>query len=420
MRIVFYNPQASVVIGTTLYNWLLGIFSYNKYLYLIKNKPIYQDNLIFFIDSNGTSLLPKWLGKIVHPKMELYFWLFINHISPFKVTILTSPKDISKNDILIGFSVNLLDNSKSDLSTLSKIKCIKLFHLTHFIQNTTLISENAKRIKVNYFFAENNLFKNSPYFRKYFNWYKKDVYTLPFAFRDQFKETAPFSSRKNKAMAIGTVVDVGTTESSNKFKHFTSFFKTTIIQPMRYSIYSERQKNKLYIDSYISELYENKQKTESKTQIERLSNAIFNATKATKRTYFSFSMTDIFNKYKMFVNGEEISNLPGIGFVQGMACGCAYIAQNDPMYTDIGLIPDKHYISYDGTMTGLINKIKQFQNNPMKLREISESGRYFIRHHFSKVFIANHFFEDLYHFSNSNVKPNTNQILKCSFTQHEV
>ena len=42
----------------------------------------------------------------------------------------------------------------------------------------------------------------------------------------------------------------------------------------------------------------------------------------------------------------------GIGFVEGMACGSAYIGLDDPMYKDIGLIPGKHYIIY-GTLEDL-------------------------------------------------------------------
>ena len=52
----------------------------------------------------------------------------------------------------------------------------------------------------------------------------------------------------------------------------------------------------------------------------------------------------------MFVVPEEANDLPGIGFVEGMACGSAYIGLDDGMYKDIGLIPRKHYITYDGTL----------------------------------------------------------------------
>lgn len=419
MRVVFYNPQASVVIGTTLYNFLLGIFSYNKYAFLIKNKPSYQKKWFFFIDSNGTSLLPKWLGKYIRPKYEVYLWLLINRLNPFDVTVITNPNDISKDDILIGFSVGLLDNLDSDLESLSKIKCTKIFHLTHFIQNTKLLSMNAKKVKINYFFAENNLYKNSPYFRKHFSWYKKDVYTLPFVFRDQFIQKRPFSKRKNKTLAIGTVVDVNTTESNSKFIDFIKYYKTTIIQPMRYAIYLEKNKIKKYLDSYISEIYETKQKTVVKSPLDRLLNALFNATKATKRKYYAFSMTDTFNAYKMFINGEEINNLPGIGFVEGMACGSAYIGQDDAMYRDIGLIPNKHYIAYDGTMQGLIQIIKKYQKNTKELERIAQRGSVFIRHHFSGAIVSSNFFEDLYQYSISN-SIKSKRILKCTFTDYEV
>ena len=64
-------------------------------------------------------------------------------------------------------------------------------------------------------------------------------------------------------------------------------------------------------------------------------------------------MVEKFNEYKMCLVGEEILGVPGIGYVEGMACGCAYIGLDSPMYRNLGLIPGVHYISYDGTKEGL-------------------------------------------------------------------
>jgi hypothetical protein len=62
-----------------------------------------------------------------------------------------------------------------------------------------------------------------------------------------------------------------------------------------------------------------------------------------------FNIDDEYNKYKMFINAEEVIGLPGIGFVEGMACGTAYIGLRPPMYEDIGMEDRVHYIGYDGS-----------------------------------------------------------------------
>ena len=43
-----------------------------------------------------------------------------------------------------------------------------------------------------------------------------------------------------------------------------------------------------------------------------------------KREYYKFDIVKLFNGYQMFVCPEEICDLPGIGFIEGMACGCLY------------------------------------------------------------------------------------------------
>ena len=63
----------------------------------------------------------------------------------------------------------------------------------------------------------------------------------------------------------------------------------------------------------------------------------------------------------MFAVPEELGDLPAIGFVEGMACGCAYFGLDDPMYRDLGMEPGVHYVAYDGTVQGLADKVRFYQ-----------------------------------------------------------
>ena len=64
-----------------------------------------------------------------------------------------------------------------------------------------------------------------------------------------------------------------------------------------------------------------------------------------------------FNEYKMCLIGEEILGVPGIGFVEGMACGCAYFGKRG-YYEDYGMKEGVHYIAYDGSPDDLLEKRK--------------------------------------------------------------
>jgi spore maturation protein CgeB len=92
-----------------------------------------------------------------------------------------------------------------------------------------------------------------------------------------------------------------------------------------------------------------------------------------------FNIVDEYNKYKMFVNAEEVIGLPGVGFVEGMACGTAYIGLKSPMYEDIGMRDGVHYIGYDGSLEDLCKKIAYYQNHGEKLERIAENGYAFVR-----------------------------------------
>ena len=97
-----------------------------------------------------------------------------------------------------------------------------------------------------------------------------------------------------------------------------------------------------------------------------------------KKKYLSFDIVELYNDYKMCVVGEE-TELPGIGFVEGMGCGCAYIGQDLPFYRDIEMIPGKHFITYDGTAKDLKKKVSYYQKRPKELEKIAEEGRKFIQ-----------------------------------------
>ena len=109
-----------------------------------------------------------------------------------------------------------------------------------------------------------------------------------------------------------------------------------------------------------------------------------------QKKYYSFDMVEAFNSYKMCIVGEEILGIPGIGFVEGMACGCAYLGVDSPAYRDWGLVPGVHFISYDGSKEDLKAKIEYYQKdeNQEELEKIARTGCEYVRSHFNGEAVA--------------------------------
>lgn len=89
----------------------------------------------------------------------------------------------------------------------------------------------------------------------------------------------------------------------------------------------------------------------------------------------------------MFVSPEEESGAASINFMEGMACGTAYIGRPS-YYTAYGMIPGVHFIGYDGTLDDLKEKIRYYQERPELLAEIAAAGQEFVKKRFQPDLVA--------------------------------
>jgi hypothetical protein len=379
-----------------------------------------NSNLAIYYDNHDSSL-PRSIAKVFPIRLEIFLWCILNKVNPLNVSILNNIDNINDNDIFFSFSLRNLDRKYSGIENIANRKFIKVFHITHLVQNTSLIASNVKRLNIDYLVAENNLSKNSAFFREYFPFYKKDVYTLPFVYQERFKSNTNFKHRKNKAIATGTLVNINHTGNPKDFSDFYRYFKSDTLQPERNEIYLKKGKLVNYIDSYIGELYEKKLKKSNNNNIpKKVFNKVYNSVISTKRDYFKFDIVDKYNSYKMFINGEEINDLPGIGMVEGMACGAAYIGKRDAMYSDLGMIDKVHYIGYDGSIKDLKMKISYYQKHPEQLENIALKGMKLIRDKCNSKTAAQIFYNDLKNLvSQIKVKENSKANIqwKSSFTK---
>ena len=393
-RIVFVNLHA---------NWMLMrvamvyVFKYSAaikhgYLlkYLLEHPEKYQvcnyiNDRGFSLYTNGDGPLMKFLNKFSW--LENKITLRKNGIKPSSIPVLTKPSDIKEDDIVIAYNV-----CHEGLRSLKDIKAFKVLSMLHFHGRD---GEDAriKEADFNCFMNEVNLSKTSDIFRKY---YHTDLPWIvhPFVFAERFQNKKPFAERQNKCFSTGTI-------TYKKHEEFLSVYGDPCDQPARKFVKDNPEFFKDTVDCYSFDYLEDepgKRINPTDNAFIKLYKKFYNRTHVGKqKKYFSFDMVEKFNDYKMHLLGEEILGVPGIGFVEGMACGSAYIGLDSPMYRDLGLVPGVHYIAYDGTKEGLKTTVEFWQRaeNQEALECIANAGCEFVRKQWSGDKIAEAIFEQM-------------------------
>lgn len=419
MRLCFYNPHAVYnSIGITCLSKLAQSFGTDKnnlrthnmkYAFLLSFLQRNDPNTAIVVDGTGTSLgvllqeIPllrnNYLVNKTISSVEIYFWCFLNKINPFKQTIIFNKSKLSsKNDVLFSFAFCSYSFQNEKLLRKSIIKSFsgkKILHASHFYKSTKDFAKNIKKIGVKHMVAETDL-KKSSYFNKFFG-FIKEVYILPHVLREKYLNKSKFESRKNKCLALGTLVLESESDSSNR--DYIDFFKTNTLHPMRKILYENREKLVDIVDCFIN--FHNKERLEimtksgnySKNGIFRMAYDLFFLSEG--KEYHKMDIVKKYNEYKMFIAPEENIGLSSVNSVEGMACGCAYIGINHPMYSDLGMIDRKNYIAYDGSLLDLKKKIKYYQTHQRELAKIAVNGYKFSKKSFSENKVRNNFWNYL-------------------------
>ncbi len=364
--------------------------------YLLDHHEKYQvcnyiNDYGFSLYTNGGRKITKFLN--LFSGLENFITLKKNGINPNMIQVLRKPADIKSDDIVIAYNV-----CTSGLECLKDVNAFKALSMLHFHGR----KEEDARIKeagIDCLFCETDLSKTSEIFRKY---YHTDIPWIvhPFVFAERFKKIKPFAERQNKCFSTGTI-------TYKEHEEFLSVYHDSCDQPARKFVKDNPEFFKDTVDCYSSDYLEDnpgKKVNDSDNAIVKFYKRFYNRTHIGKqKKYFSFNMVEKFNDYKMHLLGEEILGVPGIGFVEGMACGSAYIGLDSPMYRDYGLIPGVHYIAYDGTKEGLKSTVEYWQRpeNQEKLEQIASSGCEFVRKNFNGEVVAQRLLERIIDMSKS-------------------
>lgn len=393
MRVVFINIHSSWML---LKNSAVLIFKNSaalKHKYLLDfllEHPDYEvatllNDRAFTIYTHGGNLFQRFLNLFA--KFEFKWILKKNGIDKKNITLLKSANDIRKDDIVILY--NLLSDTFRGAENIEGFKVVSFLHFHGNDKDSEIIKKAGAQVVFN----EVDLSKTCDLYKKY---YSLDLpwITIPFVPAPRFKRIKSFSERKNKAFSVGTI-------TYKTHKEFLDVYGDPCDQPIRKAVKDNPDFFNDTADCFSSDYNEDDNVKVIKSgdnKLVALYKKVYNRLhNGRQKKYFSFDMVEKFNEYKMHIVGEEILGIPGIGYVEGMACGSAYIGIDSPMYRDLGLVPGVHYIAYDGTKEGLKNTIEYWQRpeNQDKLEEIANNGYNFVRDNFNGTKVANNLFASI-------------------------
>ncbi len=396
MQVVFINPQTNAFLLRPLDYFVAGRPSSRKHFFLLKQMIERGDDVVVYVNARGSSW-NELLRHRVSPalrihihKAEAYVCLLLNGVSPRSVRVTSDPDAISDAAAVICYLH--YPNDFFDIERLSGRLVVSAnhYHAGRGIRANVALVEN---LCVAAFVAEANLHDQSDYFASHFGSIQKRVIVVPYTYREKFTNVTAFEARINRAVATGTVAPFPADDETARH------FRTSWLQPMRQIIYENRESITEQVDSFITQWGQDlpaKRRVSKRKLLGKLLDWYYDEViRAGQRNYYSFDMAALYNKYQMSVVPEEVTGLPAIGFVESMACGCAFIGIEHPMYADLGLRAGEHYISYDGTLQGLQAVVRHHQGRPEAVARIAAAGQAFVRDRLSPVAVAERFRQEL-------------------------
>lgn len=392
-RVIFINLHTSWMLvrnSQVIYFNTSAALKHRYILDYLLASPKYE--VCNFITKDGFSLVPNNAGVL----NKLHSLRFIenkhilkkNGIDPKIVTVLTDVSEVKPEDIVIIY--NIMGRTNYEAATI--MPAFKALSMIHF-HGLKTENELIEKADIQCYFNEVNLSKSSDLFNKYYH-VERPWIVIPFVFADRFKNIKPFSERQNKCFSTGTI-------TYKEHEEFLSVYSDPCDQPARKFVKDNPEYFNDTVDCYSYDYLEDdpgKKYVAGENWFVRLYKKYYNLRHVGKqKKYFSFDMVEKFNDYKMHLVGEEILGVPGIGFVEGMACGSAYIGLDSPMYRDYGLIPGVHYIAYDGTKEGLRQTVEYWQRleHQAELEQIAKNGCEFVRKNFCGPIVAEKLLDNL-------------------------
>lgn len=388
IRVVFVNLHGNEFLVKTLNKIIFkqSVAVKHRYLldYLLDRDDI---EVCTYINERGLSLSYTTRNRQLQSFrfMEHRIAMKKNGIPLSKVTVLKSETDLRPTDIIVVYAYY----GQTQLYWKNIPEGVRVICQIHF---GTKNADLERRFAPHAMYNESNLQKYSGMWRRDLPWFSGKFLTMPFVYEPRFQSKKPFTERKCKAVSVGTITYM---------PNIADYYGDPCAQPARRNCRVLAKECPDVIDSFNSDYLEDqhdvKRKPTSNPVIRVWRRLHDKFTVGHQKQYYSFNMVDKFNDYRIAVVGEEIMGIPGIGFVEAMACGCAYIGQTTGYYEEYGMREGEHYIGYDGTKEGLRATIEYWQRpeNQDALERIAATGCRFVRENFCGPKVAERLLESL-------------------------
>lgn len=377
MRIVFINLHSNEKMIKTLIKHVFKISVGKKHRFIL-DEMLNRGMVICNYVTKGSGhhdRIADAAYRFLYPLriVESKILLRMDGLSSQKIKTIYRIKDIRDDDMVILYSI------PDEYAGIEKIKAFKACSLLHAACDSNF-SEMYEKANIQCFYNEADLWKTSELFRRFNGNLHQPILVIPFVFEERFQRKRSFDERDNKAIAVGTI-------ASRMDDDFCSVYQDSCLQPIRRMILKEAPAMTAYYDCVSSEYGEGEERKIFRIEdnlAKKIYCQLWNLSHVgQQKNYFSFNMVDKFNQYKMAICGEEVIGVPGIGFVESMACGCAYIGCTKYDYASYGMIEGEHYIGYDGSLEDLKKKIVYYQDHGDELKRIADTGYEFASRNFT-------------------------------------
>lgn len=351
--LIIYNPHVDDFLATPPHFSLLKRRALKKYGFLLDGL-IKQDNRLnviidstisVFIPHKFFVVLPKPIREVI-VKFEFKQWVKINKFENY-INLINHSTDLS-NDILLAFSYkSAVGGFLQRIELFNKFQRT-VFHLSHYFVSTQVKADNLKLIKNLYLAGDSDITENS-YFQNFFSWYvDKPFLVLPFAISSRFQVIKSFELRKDSCVATGSFHDLTKELPHKNYLDFITATGSITYHPIRKEIFDNKEVIANKVGCYVSPYRDYAKKSKLAQFIKHFA--------VSQKKYFSIDIVERYNDYKFAVVGEELSGFPALGAFEAIACGCILIA--DPaFYKGTWLVENKHFIPYNGSLSGLLNSI---------------------------------------------------------------
>ena len=366
------NPHIDDFMACPVSFRLVGRKPLVKYGYLIEEQIRRFGAVDVLIDGTISSLfsqrifgcLPKIIRLFVL-REELRRWKKINNFMG-NVKIHWTPETITNRQNIYLFSYkNCTGHFESRRSYIEAFDR-KIVNLSHFMIRTLEKSKNARSLKNVVYTSEADL-SDQPFFTEYFGG-SNSVLPLAFCVASRFENKTPYQLRADRCAAVGSFHNLENERPSSFYKDVMTFFQTDTYHPVRKLVYENQHLMDGYVNCAIAPFRESRIGLLRKLDVRQ-------------KSYFSFDVVDFYNNNRYALVGEEIYGLPGIGFFEAMACGCAVLGQSGHFYKGLGLVSGVHYVEHDGTLEGIKRAIDYLRKSPEKAQEIAEKGKEYTTSH---------------------------------------